>query len=562
MKNKKIKEINIFTVKFDSSGWILEVIDSIFYLFNKNFEYRINIKILDDYKDNYIKNYLKFFLHYIFYFFNLKKNNKILKNKYFKNKFVYNSFYYKIFLGREVKFIYKNYNFTISKTKVPLTDKIYFQIKSILYSLFFTLNFLLFKKKKYFFEFQFKNFQFGSLVASTFLRTKPKYGGEFKYSLGLFLIFKKAILNILISPKIIKKVKKKNSYIILPEPVYLQVLWKKIFLKNGITAIETHHYKGFSKLNEDYKNAYPWIAEKKKIKKIDNETMNKITTFFKKRFYTPEQVMSYMIKENTNNNKKKEILNIFNKKIILNKDDLYSVVFLHSFSDAQYCFGYDGFLDIYEWTIFTIDKCLENKNFQKILIKPHPGLDYIKYPGDKIGVEKIINRYENNPKVEILKKDVSVVNLFKNQKYIVGFTHHGSVAEEITFLKKKVVGYVNGTWGSNFKFLETWKNKNEYNKILSKFDKKKIKPMSNYTYRIFYNYILERKINIKLRQFTSIRVLLANSQRKYKKWGTKGEIKGFYKFVDDIKTFPVNQKFIKDLIKPIYDRSNIKKNIS
>ena len=98
MKNKKIKEINIFTVKFDSSGWILEVIDSIFYLFNKNFEYRINIKILDDYKDNYIKNYLKFFLHYIFYFFNLKKNNKILKNKYFKNKFVYNSFYYKIFI--------------------------------------------------------------------------------------------------------------------------------------------------------------------------------------------------------------------------------------------------------------------------------------------------------------------------------------------------------------------------------------------------------------------------------------------------------------------------------
>ena len=68
----------------------------------------------------------------------------------------------------------------------------------------------------------------------------------------------------------------------MPEPVYLQVLWKKIFLKNGITAIETHHYKGLSKLNKDYKNAYPWIAE------IDNETMNKITTFFKKRFYTPE----------------------------------------------------------------------------------------------------------------------------------------------------------------------------------------------------------------------------------------------------------------------------------
>ena len=107
--------------------------------------------------------------------------------------------------------------------------------------------------------------------------------------------------------------------------------------------------------------------------------------------------------------------------------------------------------------------------------------------------------------------------------------------------------------------------------------KKKIKEINIFTVKfdssgwileaidsIFYlfNKNLEYKINIKLRQFTSIRVLLANSQRKYKKWGTKGETKGFYKYVDDIKTFPMNQKFIKDLIKPIYDRSNIKKNIS
>ena len=58
----------------------------------------------------------------------------------------------------------------------------------------------------------------------------------------------------------------------------------------------------------------------------------------------------------------------------------------------------------------------------------------------------------------------------------------------------------------------------------------------------------------------SIRVLLQTLKKNYRKWGIKGETKGFYKYVDDIKTFPLNQKFIRDFIKPIYDRNNIKKN--
>ena len=35
--------------------------------------------------------------------------------------------------------------------------------------------------------------------------------------------------------------------------------------------------------------------------------MNVIKRYFKRDFYTPDQVMSYMIKENTNNNKKRNI---------------------------------------------------------------------------------------------------------------------------------------------------------------------------------------------------------------------------------------------------------------
>ena len=90
----------------------------------------------------------------------------------------------------------------------------------------------------------------------------------------------------MISPKIIERVDKK----ILIQYCLNQSTYKfyeGIFLKKGIAAIETHHYKGLSKINKDYKNIYPWIAEKKKIKKINNVTMNVIKRYFKRDFILP-----------------------------------------------------------------------------------------------------------------------------------------------------------------------------------------------------------------------------------------------------------------------------------
>ncbi len=342
----------------------------------------------------------------------------------------------------------------------------------------------------------------------------------------------------------------------MPEPLYLQHLWVRKFLALGVPNIQTHHYKKKIKIIKNLNEPNPWVADKKIIKKIGTKNMKYIYNYFKIRFKNPGKIMSYLTHENSNDNSKNYILNHKGKKILINKDQLVAVIFLHSFDDAQYCFGIDDFEDIYEWTLFSIDKCLSNKNFDKVFIKPHPGTDVHNYPGDEIAYKKIFYKYANNERVVFLKKNSSILYLAKN-KNILGITHHGSVAEELTFLGQNVIASVGGTWGSYYKFLNTWKKKDDYELFLKQFNKNSLHKITKEQLNQFYNYILERKINIIESKNYSIRILLSKTRKKYNKWhDSKKEIRGFNNYIRDLKNFEANQVFTKDLIKPIYYRSN------
>ena len=47
------------------------------------------------------------------------------------------------------------------------------------------------------------------------------------------------------------------------------------------------------------------------------------------------------------------------------------LIYAHSFTDGQMLYGYDGFINVYDWLIFTINELSKNKN-NKIMIKAHP----------------------------------------------------------------------------------------------------------------------------------------------------------------------------------------------
>jgi len=71
----------------------------------------------------------------------------------------------------------------------------------------------------------------------------------------------------------------------------------------------------------------------------------------------------------------------------------------------------------------------------------------------------------------------------------------------------------------------------------------------------FYNYILERKMNLVESKDHSIRLFLSKTKQKYNKWqNPKIELRGFNNYVKVLKNFENNDIFINDLIKPIYNR--------
>ena len=549
----KSEIINIYTVKFVGLGWLLEVISTTINILVKKKNYKIRIILLDDFNESYLKDRIKFTL------FKNKNKIKFLDIKKLKPREIFNSksIDSKLLLRKKIQFIYQNLNFEIFSTKQNFFLLTTYKVISLLIAIYYFLKLSIFSSKRDFIKFEYLGVRVGDLVASNFLRDNPKYGGEFKYSFQLFKIFFSSIFYTLKTKPIINKYNNvKKSFTIIPEPTYLQALWKRTFLKYGIPNIEMHHYKGKIVINRNPKKYYPWIAEKKVIKKISQKEKLIINNYFKTRFTNPGKIMSYLTHENSNNNSINSIYDQKNNKIKLDKDKLIPVIFLHSFDDAQYCFGVDGFNDIYHWTIFSIEKCLENKNFDKVFIKPHPGSDFINYPGDKVAFHKILDKYANNDRVVILKKNSSILSLSKNIK-LLGITHHGSIAEELTFLSQNVIAFINGQWGKNYKFLNTWKTKNEYGIFLKKFSKDLLVRRTKQQSKHFNNYILECKINIIERRDSSIRVFLSKTKNKYRHWYTpRNHILGFNDYVKFMRSIENNDTFINDIIKPIYDRNH------
>jgi hypothetical protein len=148
-------------------------------------------------------------------------------------------------------------------------------------------------------------------------------------------------------------------------------------------------------------------------------------------------------------------------------NQLYVVIFLHQFEDGQYCFGYDGFDDIYDWTLFTIDALLDNLNVSKIFIKSHPNASNAKYPGDEIAIKKISSMYKNYSRIVWLDSACGPLALKKNPGTFVGITKHGTIVEELGYIGIFSISSVCSRWTDVYKFSKIWNNKEEYKNIIS-----------------------------------------------------------------------------------------------
>ena len=193
------------------------------------------------------------------------------------------------------------------------------------------------------------------------------------------------------------------------------------------------------------------------------DTGSAITDYFEKRVNTPWKVYDYIdyLKFKTP---------LLLEEKIDNSSGLNIVIYLHSFTDAQFIFGHDGYRDLFHWSCNTINMLLKNPNISNIYLKPHPGIDPHYHPGDVKANNYLRGLYRQKTRVVWLENHFTTSQL----KYFgncVGITHHGSVAEELTFLGYPVIASTFSPWDKEYKFGYFWSDRLSYEKLISSLTK-------------------------------------------------------------------------------------------
>lgn len=145
-----------------------------------------------------------------------------------------------------------------------------------------------------------------------------------------------------------------------------------------------------------------------------------------------------------------------------------AVIFLHDFGDGQFFHGIDEPYDLFTWTRQTIRALIDTTD-ARIFIKPHIVRRESKHRLNSAAITRLRLEFQDEGRVSWVPPDVTVVNLHECLSNIAwfGITHHGTVAEDLSFLGVPVVASVVGPWGTEFKFAWTYKSWNDYLKLLT-----------------------------------------------------------------------------------------------
>jgi hypothetical protein len=257
-----------------------------------------------------------------------------------------------------------------------------------------------------------------------------------------------------------------HSYTMAPELSYVHAAPHRYLHERGAAALDifqTWTALAMVPSGHDLAGRFqPWHrpSQAPRTRAVDRES---IEQYFHARLYDSSKVLYYMLDQN--DNRTVEILDSQSKVVTLQPDGIYATVFLHSFADAQYYFGIDGFSSLAHWTFFTIERCLRNASLTAILIKPHPSADYQTYPGDRRVLRAIVRRFGNDQRLTILNSRASIVGLCRSTRFF-GITHHGSVAEELVYLGQPTIASTFSPWGDRYRFAETWSTPAEYAGLL------------------------------------------------------------------------------------------------
>ncbi|MDC3164147.1 hypothetical protein OA610_00985 [Prochlorococcus sp. AH-716-F13] len=389
-------------------------------------------------------------------------------NKFSSNKIRSKSIFKDIRSGSIANLRYMDINLKVLRT--------YPTLKEICQAMFCTLN-ILFKNKKYlrcFFlrrealyrkmiEFKYNSVEIGILSASYTLRFEPNAGGDLKKSKFFLLNFINSIYLLNLSNFIFDRIKPK--FVQNNEQLYLADILRRNLHVRGCTAVDIDRYSGNKnnklQLCEPNQKIYVNTVLQKGYKNLTKKETLEIDKKLKSRVEQNSTIWYQMGIGNV-----KKIENDFLERIKKSSENkLNVVIFLHSVEDAQYEFGFDGFLDIVEWTYSTIDWLIGNDNISNILVKPHTSINYKKNNCEKLFLKRLRKKYIQNKKVEFINQRI-MNKEFKKLKNLFGISHHGSVIEELSYMDIPCICSYCTPW-KNYPFLKMWSTTNQYFSILN-----------------------------------------------------------------------------------------------
>ena len=300
-----------------------------------------------------------------------------------------------------------------------------------------------------------------------------------------FFLFYKLVKNLLIGGLVIDSgynAVKKSEGLFINDLGYINGLLFKIFAKNRKIIYFIGYPRGFSNIDFNLKRnlKFDELSKLKIIPKKKTDTVNpKSSGKFIKSIIENTNMIKWM--------EKTKFPKFTKEKKILEKNlaKIDYVIYAHSFVDGQLWWGYDGFVNLYDWLVYTIDYLL--KKNKKILLKGHPNFYNHKMfkqlsAQDREILEKIIKMYKGNKNFFYINFAVENKFIMKNiKKKTILISHHGTSLLEGSYLGFKSISSVSNFYSNKFSISNTWNSKKKYKKLLDKnynnliFNKQKVK---------------------------------------------------------------------------------------
>ena len=360
------------------------------------------------------------------------------------------------------------YNYIVRSSKKNFEDKCqkkldfyFFKIEKFLsidIYYFFILNILKIFFKKNFLDLKYKNLDLSIHVLSQTYKNQLSYKNNFYFYINFIVSFYHAckILNSL------NKVPRNIDAAYIDHGMYINGVIFQFFFKKKIVVYSNNLPKGLFKLKNNKKNRnfiYGDFLKFQTVYNLNKNQKNKSIQSLKKIIYQGK--IFHWLKKTKYKKSNKKYLNYTH------------VIYAHSFTDAQLIYGYDGFLNMKDWLIFTLEELLKNKK-NKILLKAHPNF-YNKSMGqesliDKIVFDSVKKKFSHFTNLTILDKPIKNFELLKkiNKKSIL-ISHHSNALLEDIYFGFKCISSSKTFWDSSkLNLTNTWFESCDYSILLKK----------------------------------------------------------------------------------------------